>query len=374
VFEGDTLFQVDNPFLYCNITYMRLSSTLEPIWANTFGYLHDPESHFIPVAVDADDQVYSGWEVLNTIEVAGTSVAGDFNAFAGALISMDGDGNPLWLRELSSNTAMRFTYLFSDHENDRTWLTVFTGSSSTIGDEVIVPDVNGSPIIAAVDADGAFSSALALTGLPAGSKGLSIGKGLDNQYFLGGQLNNGTDYSMNCIDYAGNKGLFVASFLDIPASPPTPSIVENGDGTLTATPVFTGNIQWFFNGEMIEGANAQSLSTDESGSYSVQYSYDFGCDASSGSEVVDIIVVGINDATSEPFVVYPNPTDGILNVETNNVGAYSIRIIDLGGKIVYSGETIIGKHYLDARNLNSGVYFIKMISEDKSMIGRVIIK
>lgn len=374
VFEGDTLFQVDNPFLYCNITYMRLSSTLEPIWANTFGYLHDPESHFIPVAVDANDQIYSGWEVLNTIDVAGTSIAGDFNAFAGALISMDENGNPLWLRELASNTAMRFTYLFSDHENDRTWLTVFTGSSSTIGDEVIVPDVNGSPIIAAVDENGEFSSALALSGLPAGSKGLSIGKGLDNQYFLGGMLNNGTDYTINCIDYSGNKGLFMASFLDIPASPPTPEIVENGNGTLTATPVFMGNIQWFFNGEMIEGANDPSISIEESGSYSVVYSYDFGCDASSSSEVVDVIVVGINEATMESIVVYPNPTDGVLNFETNEVGAYTVRISDLGGKIVYYKENIIGKHSFDASNLTSGVYLIRMTSDDKSMIERVIIK
>ena len=62
--EGDTLLQVDNPFLYCNITYLRTSDSLEPVWANTYGYLHDPETHFIPVAVDANDQIYTGWEVL----------------------------------------------------------------------------------------------------------------------------------------------------------------------------------------------------------------------------------------------------------------------------------------------------------------------
>jgi hypothetical protein len=51
---SDTLFQIDNPFLFCNISYVRLTPDLQPVWANTFGSLHDPETHFIPVAVDAN--------------------------------------------------------------------------------------------------------------------------------------------------------------------------------------------------------------------------------------------------------------------------------------------------------------------------------
>ena len=373
IFEGDTLFQVDNPFLYSNITYIRLSGDLEPIWANTFGYLHDPESHFIPVAVDVNDQIYSGWEVLNTIEVAGTIVQGDFNAWAGTLISMDPDGNPLWLRELASNTAMRFTYLFSDHENDRTWLTVFTGSSSTIGDDVIVPDVNGSPIIAAVDTNGEFSSALALTGLP-GSKGLSIGRGLDNQYYLGGLLNNASDYTINCIDYSGNRGLFVASFYDIPVAPPTPSISVEDNATLTASPAFEGVIQWFLNGEPIDGANGQSYEATVSGAYSVMYSYDFGCVGEASSVVEDVIVVGLKEENLSRINIYPNPSSEIVWIKGLNDESVIVELLDARGVLVYQNRNSTLGLAVSVRGYAKGVYTMRITTGDGIYSTRLIVE
>jgi len=373
IFEGDTLFQVDNPFLYSNITYVRLSGDLEPIWANTFGYLHDPESHFIPVAVDVNDQIYSGWEVLNTIEIAGTVVEGDFNAWAGTLISMDSDGNPLWLRELPSNTAMRFTYLFSDHEYNRTWLSVFTGSASTIGEDVVVPDVNGSPIIASVDANGDFSSALALTGLP-GSKGLSIGRGLANQYYLGGLLNNGSDYTINCIDYEGNKGLFVASFYDIPATPPTPSISAESNATLTASPAFEGVIQWFLNGEPIDGANGQSYEATVSGAYSVMYSYDFGCVGEASSVVEDVIVVGLNEENLSRLSIYPNPSSEIVWI-TSLYGANAVvELFDARGVLVYQNRITTSQLSLSVSDYAKGVYTMRITANDGFYSSRLIVE
>lgn len=374
VFEGDTLFQVDNPFLYSNIMYMRISPTLEPIWANTFGYLHDPESHFIPVAVDANDQIYSGWEVLNTIEVAGTTVQGDFSTWAGALIAMDEDGSPLWLEELESSTAMGFTYIYSDHERDKTWISVYTGSASTIGEEVVTPNVNGSPIIAAVDANGEFSSAIALTGFPAGSRALSIGKGLENQYFLGGKLNNGMDYTVNCIDYTGNKGLFVASFLDLPTNPPTPEIVVGENGTLTATPEFSGIIQWFFNGNIIEGAAGPSITAVENGNYSVTYSNDFGCNATGESEVTEVIVVGVNEKGLNLFSVYPNPSEGVLNIVPRVESSYVIALFDMSGRRVYFNENANGKMFLDLSTISAGYYHLRIDTEKESMIERLVIR
>jgi hypothetical protein len=250
---------------------------------------------------------------------------------------MDPEGNPLWLRELPSNTAMRFTYLFSDHEYNRTGLSVFTGSPSAIGQDLIVPDVNGSPIIAAVDTNGEFSSALALTGLP-GSKGLSIGRGLDNQYYLGGLLNNSTDYTINCIDYPGNRGLFVASFYDISVTPPTPSISAEDNATLTASPIFEGVIQWFLNGEPIDGANGQSYEATVSGAYSVTYSYDFGCVGQASSVVEDVIVVGLKEENLSRLNIYPNPSSEIVWIKGLNDVNVIVELLDARGVLVYQNR------------------------------------
>lgn len=374
LFEGDTLFQVDNAFLYSNITYMRLTPGLEPVWANTFGYMHDPESHFIPVSVDGNDQIYSGWEVLHPTTVLGTTIDGDFNNWAGALISMNEDGDPLWVHELASNTAMRFTYLFSDHETDKTWISVFTGSQATLGSEVLTPQVNGSPIIAAVNSAGEFSSAIALDGMPGGSKGLSIGKGVDNQLYLGGMLNNGSAYSINCIDYDGSKGLFVASFLDLPTTPPVPSITTSGNVTLTASPVFEGNIQWYFNNEPIDGANNITYQAEETGSYSVVYSYDFGCVAESSSEIEDVIVIGIDEQHNMDLQVYPNPSDNVVWIKGLSVGSSVLEVFDITGALVHQSRYAGNTHSFSVNGFSPGSYFLRIKTNGLSHTSVLMVK
>jgi hypothetical protein len=364
LFEGDTLFQVDNPFLYSNITYMRLSSDLEPLWANTFGYMHDPESHFIPVSVDGNDQIYSGWEVLQPTTVLGTTIDGDFNSWAGTLISMDGSGNPVWVHELLSSTSMQFTHLFSDHESDKTWLAVFTGSEVSLGNEVVTPSVNGSPIIAAVNSAGDFSSAIALSGMPAGSKGLSIGKGVDNQLYLGGRINNGSAYSINCIDYDGNKGLFVASCLGLPASPPVPTIATAGNVTLTASPVFEGNIQWYFNGEPIDGANDIAYQAEETGSYSVVYSYDFGCVAESTSEIEDVIVIGLDEQLNQIFELYPNPADDFVWINGLKGNSQLLEVFDITGALIHQSQFVTNSYSIPVNDFSPGSYIVRIKTID----------
>ncbi len=350
--EGDTLFQVDNPFLYRNITYARLTPDLQPVWANTFGSLHDPETHFIPVAVDENDQVYTAWEVLDTITVAGSTVIGSFNSWAGTILSMDENGQALWMRELASNNALQINYLLADAENDQVWLTGISSSATTIGDVVLTPGVNGSPILATVNQNGEFSRQITLNELPSGSKGKCIAKGLSQQLFLGGNLNNGVDYTLNCISYPGNKGLYVASFLDVPQNPPTPVIISEGT-TLTASPEFSGIIQWFFEGEEIPGANGQSIEASNEGNYSVVYSYDFGCEGEVASEVV-FITTRLNEKLIGEISIYPNPGNEYVYLKGIDKSAEFV-IINSSGALIMQG--LLNKEGLiNTNELSAGMY------------------
>lgn len=349
---GDTLFQVDNPFLYRNISYVRLTPDLQPIWANTFGGLHDPETHFIPVAVDENDQVYTAWEVLDTITVAGTTVIGDFNSWAGTVLSMDENGQALWLRELASNNALQINYLLADAENEQVWLTGISSSATTIGDVVLTPGVNGSPILATVNQNGEFSRQITLNELPGGSKGKCIAKGLSQQLFLGGSLNNGVDYTLNCISYPGNKGLYVASFLDVPQNPPTPVIISEGI-ILTASPEFSGIIQWYFEGEEIPGANNQTLEISEEGNYSVVYSYDFGCEGEAASEIV-FVSTRLSQQNSAQLSIYPNPGNEYVYLKGIDKSAEFV-IINSSGALIMQG--LLNKEGLiNTNELSAGMY------------------
>ena len=351
---SDTLFQIDNPFLYCNISYVRLTPDLQPVWANTFGSLHDPETHFIPVAVDANEQIYTAWELLDTVTIAGTTVDGGYNNYAGTILSMDGNGNPLWFRELASNSSMQLNALLADTESNKVWVTGWSFSLTTIGDSVLTPSVNGSPILASVNSDGVFANQITLNQMP-GTKGNSLAKGTANQLYLGGILFNGSDYTINCIDYDGNRGLFVASFFDIPQNPPTPAIAADGS-LLTASPEFEGAIQWFLNGVEIDGATSQSIEATAEGDYSVVYSYDFGCSGEATSSIV-FVSTSVTELKVESVLVFPNPADALLNIQIPR--AESVCIYSADGKLV---RNILPKtNTIDISDLNPGLYLIRVL-------------
>jgi hypothetical protein len=355
---GDTLFQVNNPFLYRNISYVRLTPDLQPLWAKTFGSLHDPETHFIPVAIDANDQIYTAWELLDTVTLAGTTVNGGFNNWAGTVLSMDSAGNPLWFRELESSASLQITYLLADAQNN-VWLTGISSSPTTIGDTVITPGVNGSPILASVNSNGVFSNQTTLNEMPGGTKGRSIAKGIEGQLFLGGNLNGGSDYTINCLDYEGNRGLYIASFFDIPQNPPTPSITSNGQ-ILTASPDFSGDIQWFFNGEPIENANNQSYEANTEGNYSVQYSYDFGCTNQAVSSVL-FVSTSMNDPDKAQIQVFPNPAVDRITVIHKSNTIHKANIFNVDGRLHSTLQ--IADETIEVGSLNAGIYFLQLITE-----------
>jgi PKD repeat protein len=77
------------------------------------------------------------------------------------------------------------------------------------------------------------------------------------------------------------------------------------------------------------------------------------------------ISTGINKYTEsiDQIHVFPNPVKDILTIENNNLDL-SITIIDLTGKIIYSGvQKTIGSK-IDMRSFNSGIYFVKLSGEN----------
>jgi hypothetical protein len=268
---------------------------------------------------------------------------------------MDGNGNPLWFRELASNSSMQLNALLADTESNKVWVTGISSTPTTIGDSVLTPSVNGSPILASVNSDGVFANQITLNQMPGGTKGKSLAKGTANQLYLGGNLNNGADYTINCLDYDGNKGLFVASFYDIPQNPPTPTITADGS-LLTASPEFEGAIQWFLNGVEIDGATSQSIEATAEGDYSVVYSYDFGCSGEASSSIV-FVSTSVSELKEESVLVFPNPADALLNIQIPR--AESVCIYSADGKLV---RNILPKtNTIDISDLNPGLYLVRVL-------------
>jgi hypothetical protein len=124
--------------------------------------------------------------------------------------------------------------------------------------------------------------------------------------------------------------------------------------------------QWYRNGAEIQGANAQLYALLETGTYLVRIIDTNGCEALSDSHVVSVLAVDEAHAFGRRFRIYPNPSDGVLNVDVTleRPAAAVITIRDLLGRelqCISSSELRLSfVERLDLRALNPGVYFVQL--------------
>jgi hypothetical protein len=76
--------------------------------------------------------------------------------------------------------------------------------------------------------------------------------------------------------------------------------------------------------------------------------------------VGDDCSLGINDFDLNPFIAYPNPTNNIWTVKTQNIKIASIEVFDILGKNVMNLKPETTEATIDATRLKSGIYFAKI--------------
>jgi hypothetical protein len=87
-------------------------------------------------------------------------------------------------------------------------------------------------------------------------------------------------------------------------------------------------------------------------------------------------VVGIKDPSAKlSSKVYPNPTNGIINIENPSTGSFGYEIISVTGKVLSKKYDITGQAtVVDMSGLTNGMYIVKIISKEKSINQKVILK
>lgn len=109
------------------------------------------------------------------------------------------------------------------------------------------------------------------------------------------------------------------------------------------------------------------------GSYDVTYTYQNG-DGCEASDVSSILVVdcagenlGIDDLDDLSAQLFPNPTNGVLNITLNTQDAIQVELFDLNGRKV-SQITIQSKGQIDMSGLEKGTYLLKVGHLVKSVV------
>jgi len=95
------------------------------------------------------------------------------------------------------------------------------------------------------------------------------------------------------------------------------------------------------------------------------------CEKTISNEVKDVVSIGDNELTG--VNVYPNPTTGMLRVDLPGQGDYTIEVLNVIGKVIFTKEVSNATDNLElnlSENAN-GIYLIKITSNNKSKTVKV---
>ncbi len=156
----------------------------------------------------------------------------------------------------------------------------------------------------------------------------------------------------------------INTYLEVLPVLATPTITEN-TGVLTSSSA--NNYQWYYNGSLISGATSQDYQPFTSGAYQVAIENTNSC--VSFSEEYNFVYVGINELENN-FLIYPNPINDKLFIKSNKY--FKIELINLNGQQVVVDNNKTKQKKVEMSNIKSGVYILRIITNNATIIRKII--
>jgi hypothetical protein len=131
--------------------------------------------------------------------------------------------------------------------------------------------------------------------------------------------------------------------------------------------------QWLLNGKPV-GNSSNSFSPVESGVYTQQVGTG-KCVAVSNEILVNLVPLGVNeDDLNTNLQVYPNPTNSILWIKTNEKTAFTAELYDVLGKKLLSKDFAEGQNpqSLSVENLPTGTYLLQIKTAKTTKVQKIV--
>ena len=188
------------------------------------------------------------------------------------------------------------------------------------------------------------------------------------------------NYTIDVID--GDMCLSVVSAVLTGPAPLTSSTANvtnetvGGDGAIDISVTGgTPNYTFAWTGPNGFTASTEDISNLEDGTYSVTITDDNGCTTT----LNDIVVqpsASLDELEDALFVVYPNPTNGMVNIVLKNpiVDEVSIRVTDVTGRIVYNSDLEGLSFNIDLSAAADGTYFLHVATDTKRTTQPIVLK
>ncbi|WP_395066000.1 T9SS-dependent M36 family metallopeptidase [Flavobacterium sp.] len=181
-------------------------------------------------------------------------------------------------------------------------------------------------------------------------------------------------YGFDSNIYTGNGGnnKVIQIVIDgLKLQPCSPSFVEGRDAIIAADQAITGGQDFCMIWEVFArrglGFNATSGDNDDA----TDQTEDF----TTPSPGINC-TLGIDYFQNDNLLkVYPNPSNGLINIKINNYqGKLTIQVIDINGRMVdeYKNENFNIEKSIDLKNLQSGMYIIKITGDNLNFTQKII--
>lgn len=74
--------------------------------------------------------------------------------------------------------------------------------------------------------------------------------------------------------------------------------------------------------------------------------------------------------------ISPNPSNGLFNIQLTEADAssFQVTVYDISGTEVYSESVLSKNKAIDLSNHKAGTYFIKVLTENKSVVKKVLLQ
>lgn len=192
---------------------------------------------------------------------------------------------------------------------------------------------------------------------------------------INNNLYNAQGQYVDTLQIEGQPDVILTTNLLVNPTPNVPTIEQYWSSTFKTDDDIL--CQWYLNGEILEDETSQFLNFYVGGVYTVESINEFGCKSMSEGFIIGNLNRSV--ITELDFVIYPNPTSNILNIELNKeLGTnFKIEVLDMTGRLVFlfDGE----KHntllpVINLNNLNKGSYSVSVKYKDGLTLNKLIIK
>ncbi len=86
------------------------------------------------------------------------------------------------------------------------------------------------------------------------------------------------------------------------------------------------------------------------------------------------VATSVSAITSNAINIYPNPTQGIVTINTGSADTQKVSVFDITGKKIYTKTNLLQNATIDLSNLNNGMYILRIEIADQIFTKRIIKK